>query len=290
MNDAQTDRPAQIQGNGDERWAQGPSLSEENLDVLVNNTVAVLREMPGKQGEWRATLAGLAQQAAANDDQPVVELAQALLDLMDRGLTGDASLDLAEDNPYAARCRALLQDLLSQGEEVPELPVPEDLIPRTVAALRGDPLEKMALAQYLAGLIAEGKEPGATPLYEALQMLLFGGDIEALGRPLQGIYRQIWQALQGALALGDVDVGLLEALVNNTLAVLGPAAHQRAAWLDNLAEIRQALSQRGDRATLSLVDAVIALLHADGDPQGLGHGLTGVHQQVWQAIVARLGT
>jgi hypothetical protein len=265
-------------------------LSQENLEVLVGNTVAVLREMPGKQAEWRASLTGLAQQAAANQDQAVVDLSQALLRLMERGLGQDASLDLPDDNPYAAPCQALLQELLGQTDDAADLPVPADLIPRAVAALRGGPLQQLALVQHLEGLIRESEAPGAVTLYRAIQKLLSEEDPAVFVQSLSGVYRQVWQALQGALALGDVDVELLEALVNNTLAVLGPAAHQKAAWLDNLAQLREGFSQRGDGATVALVDSVTGLLHANGDPQGLGQGLTGVHQQVWHAIVKRLGT
>jgi len=39
---------------------------------------------------------------------------------------------------------------------------------------------------------------------------------------------------------------------------------------------------------MALLDAVIGLLDAGGDPAGLGEGLTGVYAQTWQAIVEQL--
>jgi len=45
---------------------------------------------------------------------------------------------------------------------------------------------------------------------------------------------------------------------------------------------------KGTRHLVTLLDAVIGLLDADGNPAGLGQGLEGIYAQIWQAIVQNL--
>lgn len=89
---------------------------------------------------------------------------------------------------------------------------------------------------------------------------------------------------------GGVDARLFEAIASNTLAVLGPAASRRGEWRTNLVELRNGATAQGQRNLAALLDAVIALLDAGGNPAGLGNDLQGIYARTWQAIVARLPT
>ena len=83
---------------------------------------------------------------------------------------------------------------------------------------------------------------------------------------------------------------MFAAIINNTLAVLGPAAHQRNEWRNNLVELRNQSTTMGDRHMAALLDAVIGLLDAGGNPKGLGDDLKGIYAQTWQEIVKKCGT
>ena len=50
---------------------------------------------------------------------------------------------------------------------------------------------------------------------------------------------------------GGVDPRVFDAIVNKTLAVLGPAAHQRSEWRNNLVELRNQSTAMGDCGEVS---------------------------------------
>ncbi len=87
---------------------------------------------------------------------------------------------------------------------------------------------------------------------------------------------------------GDVDPRLLSMIAQYTVAVLGPAAEQRGAWRDTLVRIKSEATEKGNTQLVALVDAVVGLLDAGGETDGLGGGLTGIYAQVWQAIEEHL--
>ena len=85
-----------------------------------------------------------------------------------------------------------------------------------------------------------------------------------------------------------MDPATFETIAGNTLAVLGPAASRRSEWRNDMAQLRNQATVQGHRHLAALLEAVIGLLDANGDPRGLGAGLNGVYAQTWQAIVQRL--
>ena len=108
------------------------------------------------------------------------------------------------------------------------------------------------------------------------------------GQQLSGVYRQAWETIAVTVKAGGVDPRQFEAIANNTVAVLGPAANQRSEWRKNLADVRNQTTAHGDRNMAALLDAVIGLLDAGGKPEGLGDGLRGIYASTWQAIVEHL--
>jgi tetratricopeptide (TPR) repeat protein len=83
---------------------------------------------------------------------------------------------------------------------------------------------------------------------------------------------------------------LFEIVVSNTLAVLGPVPEKLSEWRATLLQVKGQASQANERQMLTLLDAIIGLLDARGNPAGLGAGLVGDYAQVWQALVEALGT
>jgi len=83
---------------------------------------------------------------------------------------------------------------------------------------------------------------------------------------------------------------VFNAIINNTLAVLGPASHQRSEWRNNLVVLRNQSTTMGDRNMVALLDAAIGLLDAGSNPTGLGVDLKGIYAKTWQEIVGKLGS
>jgi hypothetical protein len=103
-----------------------------------------------------------------------------------------------------------------------------------------------------------------------------------------GVYRQAWETIAATVEANGVDPQLFETIARNTLAMLGTATSQRTMWRSYLAEVRNQATGNGDRNMTVLLDAVISLLDAGGDPTGLGAKLKGIYAKTWQAIVDQL--
>jgi hypothetical protein len=105
---------------------------------------------------------------------------------------------------------------------------------------------------------------------------------------LSGVYRQAWEAILVGVESGGVDPHLFEMIIRNTLAVLGPAAEKLGEWRETLTQIK-GQAEEGDRQDLvALLDAVIGLLDAGGNPAGLGMALASIYAQTWQTIIEQL--
>ncbi len=142
--------------------------------------------------------------------------------------------------------------------------------------------------RYLNGQFAQASEEGLKALLQVIQLALFSSDLSQLGRELQGVYRQAWEAIVVGVEADGVDPQVFEQIANNMLAVPGPAASRRSEWRNNLVEVRNGATAHGDRNMTALLDAVIGLLDAGGNPAGLGQGLKGVYARTWQAVVEHL--
>jgi tetratricopeptide (TPR) repeat protein len=173
------------------------------------------------------------------------------------------------------------------NEEDIHLPFDPALISQTVAALRGSPQDRIGHLQVLLPLAAQTDDPALKAFYNAVQMALVGGDLREAGRSLTGIYAQVWQAIVANVS-DEAPVDLLDVLVQNTLAVLGPAQAQRGQWQDELAQLQRRAAADGARGLADLVEAIQALLAADGRAAGLGAGLEEPFAAVWRRIVEGL--
>jgi hypothetical protein len=185
---------------------------------------------------------------------------------------------------------ALLRECKTIGIGEDSLPFDAELIPRSIAALLGGPQKKMEHAQYLAMVAAQTTDVDLKALITVIQLALFSKDLSQLGRDLKGIYQHAWEAIVVGVESGGVDPRVFDALINKTLAVLGPAAHQRSEWRNNLVELRNQSTTMGDRNMVALLDTVIGLLDAGGNPTGLGVDLKGIYAKTWQEIVGKLGS
>ena len=146
----------------------------------------------------------------------------------------------------------------------------------------------MAHVQYLTAMSTQTTDEELKALLQVIQLGLFGSDLSQLGQNLSGVYRQAWETIIVGVESGGVDPRLFEMIVQNTLAVLGPAADQMDEWRENLTQLKSQAMEGDAQDFVALVDAVIGLLDAGGNPSGLGTSLTGVYARTWQAIVEQL--
>jgi tetratricopeptide (TPR) repeat protein len=91
----------------------------------------------------------------------------------------------------------------AQIENPPDLPFDPDIIPRSIAALRGGPQEKMTHAQYLTTLATQSDDAQLQALVNTIQTALFGGNLDSLGHDLDGVYAQAWAAIVAGIQEGD---------------------------------------------------------------------------------------
>ena len=176
----------------------------------------------------------------------------------------------------------------ADGQETIELPFNPELITQTIAALRSGPQERLAHLQVVQPLAVAAADPALRDFWQAVQMALVGSDVREAGHGLTGVYAALWGAIVAGVT-GDGPVDVLDVIVHNTLAVLGPAANQQAAWRADLEQLRERAAAEGGRGLADLAEAVLALLAAEGRAAGLGVGLEGRFAQAWREIVMGLG-
>jgi tetratricopeptide (TPR) repeat protein len=266
------------------------TTSTAQLQGIVGVTIAVMTIMQERHAEWREAMADALQKAQQHgtDLQIEVEFYAAVLAILD----GKAAI-LPDDHPYATALVQIQKGIAAGGLEVDEmpqdgsLPFGAELIPRSVVALLGGPQEKMAHAQYLTAIETQTTDERLKALLQVIQLGLFGSDLSQLGENLSGVYREVWKAIVIGVETG-VDPRLFEMIIHNTLAVYGSAADQLSEWCHDLEQIRRKAMEKEAHDFVELLDALIGLLDAGGNPAKLGTNLTGVYARTWQAIIEKL--
>jgi tetratricopeptide (TPR) repeat protein len=257
----------------------------EQMNMFVANTITVMTEMPEKREEWREKIGWALQKALSINRSQDAEFFTAILAILD-----NQSLSLPVGHPYAIVIDSIQASIAAGGLDGKKdaLPFDVELIPRSIAALLGGPQKKMEHAQYLTMQAAQTTDEGLKALIHVIQLALFSKDLSQPGRDLKGVYQQVWEAIVVGVESGGVDPRMFGAIINNTLAVLGPASHQRSEWRNNLVELRNQSTTMGDRNMVALLDAAIGLLDAGGNPTGLGDDLKGIYAKTWHEIVGKL--
>jgi hypothetical protein len=261
------------------------------LQVIVANMVAVMTTVQESRSEWREAMANSLQQAQQEgaDWQIEVEFFSAVLAILDGEVPA-----LPGDHPYAPALATIQEGIAAGGleeDDAPqddELPFDAELIPRSIVALSGGPQEKMVHVQYLNTMEGQTTDEELKALIQVIQLGLFGSDLSQLGKNLSGVYREAWEAIVMGVETGGVDPRLFAMIVQNTLAVLGPAAEQRDEWRDALTQMRSQAVEGDAQELVELLDAIIGLLDTGGNPDGLGTNLKGIYARTWQAIVEQL--
>ena len=212
------------------------------VQQIVSNTVAVMTTMQERLAEWREVMANALQQMPTTVE-PTGKSRLSFLLLYSPSWT-ENHLALPGNHPYAPALAKIQEGIAAGGPEDDErsqdddLPFDAELISRSIAALLGGPQEKMAHVQYLTAMSTQATDEKLKALLQVIQLGLFGGDLSQLGQNLSGVYREAWEAITVGVETGGVDPRLFAMIVQNTLAVLGPAAEQRNEWHDALTQMR----------------------------------------------------
>ena len=90
-----------------------------------------------------------------------------------------------------------------------------------------------------------------------------------------------------SIEAGGVDQHVLDLIIHNMLAVVGPASHQSSDWQNNFIELRNQATAGGDGNMIALLTTVIGLLDARGN---VTEGSKEIYDKTWQAIAGRLPT
>jgi tetratricopeptide (TPR) repeat protein len=267
------------------------TMPSAQLQVIVANTVAVMTTMQERRAEWREAITKALQQVKSSNRQQDADFFAAVLAV----LNGELPV-LPGDHPYAPALAKIQEGNAAGGledDDTPqdaELPFDAELIPRSITALSGGPQEKMAHIQYLTAMDSQTTDEELKALLQVIQLGLFSSDLSQSGQNLSGVYREAWEAIVVGVEAGGVDPRLFEMIVQNTLAVLGPGAERRDEWREALTQMRSQAVEGDAQELVELLDAVIGLLDAGGNPAGLGTNLEGIYAQTWQEIVENLSS
>jgi hypothetical protein len=281
---------AMRQGLSPGRASSGPAMIPSGqLQAILSNTIAVMTTVQDRRAEWREAIRELLQQAKSRNRQQDADFLAAILAV----LNGE-SPTLPSDHPHAPALVQIQEGIAADGlenDETPQddaLPFDAELIPRSIAAQLGGPQEKMAHVQYLTTMSAQTMDEGLKALLQVIQLGLFGSDLSQLSQNLSGVYRQAWEAIVVGVESEGVYPRLFAMIIQNTLTVLGSSADQLDEWREALTQIRSQAVEGDVQELVALVDAVVGVLDAGGNPAGLGTNLTGVYEQTWQTIVEQL--
>jgi hypothetical protein len=173
-------------------------MPDEKVATIVQNTVAVMTDIPARRDEWREEMERALEDARQRgaERQIEVEFFSAILALLDKQVA-----DLPDDHPYAGALEQIKRGIASDGPVRDRDNVPEEiralpsLAEESIAALRGGPQERMALVQQLVPLQGQVTDAGLKALLQAIQLALMGGDLAQLGSDLDGVYQQVWEVI-----------------------------------------------------------------------------------------------
>ncbi len=173
-------------------------LPSDVIEHIITNTIAVMIVAQNHKAEWRDSIARDLEQMqhSGTNWQIEVDFFTAVLDILDGRVPS-----LPGDHPYAPALAAIQEGIARAGlqeeeaGEEGELAFDAELIQRSIAALVAGPQERMAHAQYLAGMSTSATDAGLKALIQVIQLALFGGDLSQVGENLSGVYKQAWEMI-----------------------------------------------------------------------------------------------
>jgi hypothetical protein len=211
----QQDLDTMRQGVASGQANQTATMPAEQLQVLVQNTVAVMTTMQERRAEWYKTITGALQDAQERGAvwQIRVDFYAAVLALLD----GQSPL-LPDDHPYAAALAQIQAGIAAGGVQDDKDSEDDELSPdaeqstrrlfemigsNTLAVLGPVPEKLPEWRAALLQLKEQATQPDNAQLIALLDavvgLLDAGGNAGGLGADLTGDYAQVWQGLIDSL-------------------------------------------------------------------------------------------
>jgi hypothetical protein len=243
-------------------------IPQEQLDIVVKNTIAVRTVAPERRDEWRALLQ---QQREATDELPPEQaFFDALLALVD-----DAPVTLADENPYRPIVLEALAAIERYAPDNPTLDAAE--VERLIGYAASVMTYRQAERENARELFAQNREiaAGGAMTYEeaffaALLELLDGGT-PAL--PPEHPYADALAQIQARIAAYDgtppphLSESQVDELVMTTVAAVKAAPEQVGDWRDILSRNANVATENGMSTDAAFFNALIATL--DGERPAL---------------------
>ena len=286
-------------------------LNNEQLQMIVRNTLVALTSAPDKLPQWRTGLRTSYQQAQRTNAQAEIELFAALLALLD-----GVQPNLPADNPYTGMVMAILQALVKARGEAPTEDedsenIPEELAQAVQALLQAQELP--ALRQVIEQHQKELFTTQAVELLDSLaneanthgsrqdaQVLAFYATLLQRCRQagIPAVFAELAQSAAAGAPAPDEDI--LEAATPPTRVVTPAGAAlppdfvarcaaglhggkpEREALFNYLAEVP--VTDPGCAALLK--DLKLWLLGSN--PHKLGQKLEGPYAEAWQEILSQV--
>jgi tetratricopeptide (TPR) repeat protein len=177
------------------------TISDEQLRIIVSNTITVTYAMPEKKTEWRQIISNVLAKAHEFKRKEDAEFFQALLDLLD-----GRSPSLPEEHPYHTALDQILagklEDDTGQDEETtqPEgheledsQELPPDFVYHCRESLQGSSIQKSELFNYLQLLCIQ--QPQWNRLVHAIQIAIFDDPPAQPGKDLDQDERHIFDQI-----------------------------------------------------------------------------------------------
>ena len=283
------------------------NLLGEQLNTVVNNTVAVMTVATDQREQWWQAVTEANTRARAAGVSAIATFNDAVLALLE-----GSQPELPADNPHYAAWQQILAGIAAGG-------LPTQLVQPSNAPTQDT--DAAAIVQAISAFVNSEDWDAGQQIVQAQSVLLFrpevaqifeqnitqartaGNDdwaktlrthLQVLQAAQQHGIAETFAQLKGSAAPqpseepDPVDDALLETLTNNTAAVLGPVVDRRSQWRGQLVSLRNAGVAQGRSDFVALLDAHLALLDAEGDPTGLGVGLVDRYAVAWQQLCAIL--
>jgi tetratricopeptide (TPR) repeat protein len=278
---------------------------------LYEQALPLRREVGDRAGEATtlANMAVLLYQDLHKSQDAIDAMQQAIAVLDETGLPQTSGGNTREE--LQRILNAMRQNIaLGQANQSATMPAEQlrVIVHNTVAVMTTMQERRAEWHKTITGALQNAQEQGAgwqieVDFYGAVLALLDGQTPSLPGdHPYAAALAQIQAGIAAGGVQDDTDsegdespsdaeqsTDLFETLVSNTLAVLGPVPEHLPEWRSVLLQVKEQAEQADERELVALLDAVVGLLDAGGNPAGLGADLTGNYAQVWQVLVEALG-
>ena len=255
-------------------------IDDQQLEVIVINSAAVLTSMPEKKTEWRGVIADAWQRAG----DVGVWHERAFLEALLCWLDGKPAPTLAAENPYRAALEKIQGLVKAGGIQAPPLP-PESVdalnklltsatwadarrVLEDQTAILLDPQVEDALDQLVESAVNDGKPELAENF--------------AMHRDLLRLCRE--RGIEAAFKDFGIQEDMRAALIEMAALGLGGSQAQRMGLAQQVARMLQAETDPAERQLLETLQMAVFSKH----PAAVKHNLQGEQAQVRQEIKARI--